>query len=156
VTRTPTRPPASTTSPVRGRPPGPDAARLATLLVRAWLEVRSGHRPLEQLAPLVTPAVHRRLAATLPAHPKPTRVARVHKVRATHPTPSTCEACVTVAGEHGRLTAIAIRLERHLGVWRVTEMMAPEAGLPPLTTASLPEGYRPRDAFDEILEEEWR
>jgi hypothetical protein len=156
VTRSPTRPPAATTRPLTARPPGPDPDRLAALLVRTWLEIRAGRRPLEQLSPLVAPAVRRRLAAMVSRRPGPMPTGRVHKVRSTRPSPGACEACVTVVDETGRTTAIAVRLERHLGAWRVTELMAPEAGLPPLTTSSLPEGYRPRDAFDEVLEEEER
>ena len=157
MTRRPSNPPASSTRPMGGRPPGPDAGRLAGLLVRAWLEVRAGHRPLDHLTPLVAPAVRRRLLSTLPPRPTRSRVPRVRRVRTTQPTSTACEASVTVVDEHGRTTAIAVRLDRHRGAWRVTEMMAPEAGLPPLTTASLPDGHQPRDAFDEVLEEEeWR
>jgi hypothetical protein len=155
MTHPPTRPSAAA-RPVAGRPPGPDPVRLATLLVRTWLEVRAGRRPLDQLSPLVTPAVQRRLA-TMIARRRPSAAAgRVHKVRVTRPSRSACEACVTVVDEGGRTTAVAVRLERHLGAWRVTELMTPEAGLPPLSTSSLPDGYQPRDAFDEVHEEEER
>jgi hypothetical protein len=34
----------------------------------------------------------------------------------------------------GRITALAIRLERHRGSWRVVELTSPEAGLAPLAT----------------------
>jgi hypothetical protein len=157
VTRPPSRPPAATTRPLAPRPPGPDPARLAGLLVRAWLEVRAGRRPLGQLAPLVAPAVYRRLASQLPRIPGASRrIAQVRKVRASFPSASACEACVTVLDDAGRTTAVAVRLERNLGQWRVVELMAPEAGLPPLASASFPEGHRFRDAFDEAFEEDER
>jgi hypothetical protein len=155
VTHPPQRPPAATTRPLAGRPPGPDPARVATLLVRTWLEVRAGRRPLGQLSPLVAPAVLRRLASQLPPRPLPGGpVPRVRKVRVSFPSPAACEACVTVLGERERTTAVAVRLERNLGRWRVVELMAPEAGFPPLTTSSFPDGFRRRDAFDEVLEED--
>jgi hypothetical protein len=154
VTRPPSRPPAATTRPLTERPPGPDPARAAGLLVRAWLEVRAGRRPLAQLDALVAPAVLRRLASQLPAHPRAgAPMPLVRKVRASYPSAAACEACVTVLEASGRITAIAVRLERNLGRWRVVEMMAPEAGLPPLATSSFRDGHRPRDAFDEVLDE---
>jgi hypothetical protein len=155
VTTIPRRAPAASARPVAGRPPGPDSARLAGLLVRTWLEVRAGRRPLGQLAPLVTPAVLRRLTGQL-ATPTPigAPVPQVRRVRASFPSPAACEASVTVLDGTGRTTAIALRLERNLGRWRVVELMAPEAGLRPLASASFPEGYRVRDAFDEALEED--
>jgi hypothetical protein len=157
VTTLPRRAPTANARPLAGRPPGPDPARLAGLLVRSWLEVRAGRRPLGQLAPLVTPAVLRRLTAQL-VTPTPigAPVPQVRRVRATFPSPVACEASVTVHDGMGtgRTTAIAVRLERNLGRWRVVELMAPEAGLRPLASASFPEGYRVRDAFDEALEED--
>jgi hypothetical protein len=154
VIRPPSRPPAATTRPLTERPPGPDPARAAGLIVRTWLEVRAGRRPLAQLDPLVAPAVLRRLASQLPTHPPAgAPIPLVRRVRASFPSAMACEACVTVLDASGRITAIAVRLERNLGRWRVVELMAPEAGLPPLTTSSFRDGHRPRDAFDEVLEE---
>jgi hypothetical protein len=139
--------------PVGGRPPGPDPCRLAGMLARSWLEVRERRRPLAQLAPLLAPSLQRRLEHQLmrsaPSRYHPTRVRRV---TASWPSTDACEAAVVVE-RGGRTTAIAVRLERHLGAWRVVELTAPEDGLPPLPTASLPAGHRRRDAFDEALEE---
>lgn len=140
--------------PTPRRPPGPDPAGLAALLARTWLEVRAGRRPLSQLEPLVAPAVHRRLASQLPRrawadhHP----AIRVRRVVATTPQSDVCEATVLV-DQDDRTTAIAVRLERHRGAWRAVELTAPEAGLPPLPTASLSSGAVLRDAFDEVFEE---
>jgi len=131
---------------------GPDPQRLAGLLVRVWLEVRAGRRPLQQLAPLVAPVVYRRLTEQL-AGQRDRDVARVGRVHACSISDDVCEAAVTI--HHAdRITALAVRLERHLGLWRAVELTAPEAGLAPLVTASLPSGWRPRDAFDEVFEEE--
>lgn len=135
------------------RPPaGPDPARLAAVLTRAWLEVRAGRRALAQLAPVVTPAVLDRLAAQLDRKHHGGVVPRVRRVTVSHPNPDACEACVTVEDDQGRTTAFALRLERHKGAWRVVELAAPEAGLAPLpATSAMP---RARDAFDEVLAED--
>ncbi len=136
------------------RPPAPDPVRLAGLLARAWLEVRSGRRALTQLRPLVSPATFRRLGTQLRRLPPgaATDGPRVRRVVASSPAPGVCEATVLIE-QRGRTTAIAMRLERHLGAWRAVEFTAPEAGLRPLPTRSLPAGHVFRDAFDEVLEE---
>jgi hypothetical protein len=134
------------------RPPGPDPARLAGLLVRVWLEVRAGRRPIAQLAPLVAPAARRRLAAQLTRPVGVAVTARVRTVRTFAPGPDAWEACVLV-DQGGRTTAVAVRLERHRGAWRAVELTAPEAGLPALPTASLGAEVPIRDAFDEAAEE---
>ena len=138
-----------------GRPPGPDPVRLAGLLARAWLEVRAGHRPLAQLAPLLSPAARRRLSAQLSSASPPRRPGPPPKVRRLVdfvPVAGVHE--VTVLIDHaGRVTAISVRMERHRGAWRAVELTAPEAGLPPLPTASVVHDRRPRDAFDEVFED---
>ena len=135
------------------RPVGDDPARVAGLLVAAWTEVRRGERPLAQLRPLLSPATCRRLAAQMPPprspRPGPTRV---RKVITRHPNAHVCEAVVLVETAR-RVTAVAVRLEWHLGRWRAVELTAPESGLSALPTSSLPSGYRRRDAFDEVEEE---
>jgi len=145
--------PAHHRQPVTVRPTGDDPVRLAAMLVAAWSEVRSGQRPFAQLTPLLSPATRRRLAAQVPPRaPTSRRRVRVHKVVARQPHPDACEAVVLV--ERGaRITAIAVRLERHRGRWRAVELTAPESGLTALPTASLPAGHRPRDAFDEVADE---
>ena len=140
--------------PADRRPPDPDPARLAAVLSRAWLEVHAGRRSLTQLRPLLSPATYRRLATQLRTTPPAPGGdgPHVRRVVATQPAPGACEATVLVE-RGGRISAIAIRLERHRGAWRAVELTAPEAGLPPLPTRSLPRNHRPRDAFDEVLEE---
>jgi hypothetical protein len=142
--------------PIPGRPPGPDPRRLAGILARTWFEVRERRRPLAQLAPVLAPSLQRRLEHQLAHDPSPPmHPTRVRRVTASWPSPEACEAAVVIERD-GRTTALAVRLERHLGAWRVVELTAPEDGLPPLATASLPEGHRRRDAFDEVLEEAGR
>lgn len=145
-------PPRSTTAGTV--PPGIDPGRLAGLLARAWLEVRARRRPLAQLAPLLTPAVRRRLEVQI----APVETARhlgqahVRRVRTSQPSSMACEAVVLVEQDE-RTSAIVVRLERHHARWRVVELASPEAGLPALRTASHPTP-RPRpDAFDEVLAE---
>jgi hypothetical protein len=145
--------PAHHREPLTVRPAGDDPVRIAAMLVAAWSEVRSGQRPFAQLTPLLSPATRRRLAVQVPPSSPATRTrARVHKVIARHPHPDACEAVVLVR-RGARTTAIAVRLERHLGRWRAVELTAPESGLTALPTASLPAGHRRRDAFDEVADE---
>lgn len=146
---------ASTTStrrPPDARPAArPDPARLAGLLVLAWSEVLDGRRPFAQLAPLLSPAIERRLAAQLAAERgRAPRGVRIRRVVTGAQVPGTCEASVVLEWS-GRVSAVAVRLERHRGAWRVVELTAPEAGMHPLSTASRPHGSP--DAFDEALEE---
>lgn len=159
VRPSPTRPPAArpaSSRPGRGpRREGTERPRpqaLAALLVGVWLEVRAGLRPLRQLEPLVTPVVYRRLAQQMPGVRALAPPARISRVRACTPAADVCEAAVTITA-NGRTTAIAVRLERHLGRWRAVELTAPEAGLAALTTGTLPPGWRPRDAFDDVLDD---
>lgn len=113
----------------------PDPQRLAALLTRTWLEVRSGRRPLAQLAPLLTPALHRRLASQIPRPPLAGGgMVRVRRTVVSQPAEGACEASVVVE-QGGRVTAFAVRLERYHGAWRVVELTAPELGLRPLSTA---------------------
>lgn len=134
----------------------PDPERLARLLVRVWLEVRHGRRPFAQLSPLVAPALRRRLLTQLPRRPilDGAPCIRVVRVIGCRPQPDVYEAAVLVERD-SRTTAVAVRLEQHYGAWRAVELTAPEEGLRPLTTASLPRPTGPpRDAFDEARDEE--
>ncbi|TVP66563.1 MAG: hypothetical protein EA340_11545 [Nitriliruptor sp.] len=148
------RTPARTATPLTVRPLGDDPVKVAALLVAAWSEVRCGQRPFQQLLPLLSPAARRRLAPQVPPRaPAARQRVTVHKVVARRPRADACEAVVLV--RHGRrITAIAVRLERHLGRWRAVELTPPESGLTPLPTSSLPTGYHRRDAFDEVAEED--
>lgn len=147
MTALPSAPAAATVTPLRSHPPGPDPARLAGLLAAAWFEVRSGRRTLEQLSPLITPAVGRRLAMQVQQRSRARRSvgATVRRVVASRPAPDACEAVVLVDC-NGRTTAVAIRMERHRGSWRAVDLTAPEDGLPALTSRPT---RRQHDAFDD-------
>lgn len=145
--------PHHTTAVLTTRPVGDAPERVAGLLVLAWTEVRAGLRPFRQLEALLSPAIRRRLAVQAPPRHRPVRQSiTIRKVVVRHPRPDACEAVVLVERDR-RVTAVAVRLERHLGRWRAVDLTAPEAGLTALPTASLPTGYRPRDAFDEVEDE---
>ena len=131
-------------------PRSPDPTRLACVLARAWAEVRSGARPVDQLLPHATPAVLNRLRACA-TQPLPRGPVRVLHVRADYPSPDVCEAAV-VLQHPARVCAVVVRLERHRGRWRIVELCAPDDGLPALRTTSL-HGRHPRDAFDEVFDE---
>lgn len=134
--------------------PTPEA--LAALLVRGAAEVIAGHRPVRQLEPLVAPILARRLTIELRRNRDRTAtMPRVQRVLTAPPTPSGAVEATVLVERDGRTTAIAVRLERHRGAWRATELAAPESGYRPLATASAPDvSWRPRDAFDEAEEEE--
>lgn len=134
----------------RPRPQRPDPARLAALLVRLTGEVAAGRRPLRQLEPLLAPTLARRLAAGLrPGIARPQREPVVVRTLAGDPTPSGAVEATVLVERDGRVTAVAVRLERHHGAWRATELTAPEAGYAPLPTRSSPHRWQGLDAFDE-------
>ncbi|MTV26015.1 hypothetical protein FTX61_11430 [Nitriliruptoraceae bacterium ZYF776] len=150
-----------------GHPAGRGAARrrdprrstpedLARLLVRAAAEVTAGRRPLRQLEPLLAPGLTRRLGAELRrGRHRDAPTPRVRRVLVAPPTPSGAVEATVLVEREGRTTAVAVRLERHRGAWRATELTSPEAGYAPLVTASQADpSWRPRDAFDEVAEEE--
>lgn len=153
ATSTTSQAPAPTRPDRRGGATAPDPTDLARLLTLVWFEVQVGRRPFAQLAPLVAPALRRRLLSQLPRRRRPSGApaTRIRRIVTTSPSERAHEVCVLVE-QGGRVTAIAVRLERHRGVWRAVELTAPEAGLAPLATPSEPLGP-PRDAFDEVLEE---
>ncbi len=145
--------PRTRTTHARPRSGRPDPVELAGLLTRVWLEVSVGRRPLSQLEPLVAPALLRQLRVQLARRTLQPATARIRilTTRDCRPAKAVREVSVVVAIDD-RVSALAIRLERHQGAWRAVELTAPEAGLAPLRTASRPDPYRPRDAFDEVLE----
>lgn len=132
-------------------PRGPDPARLAAVVALAWLEVVSGQRSRRQLDPVLSPALRRRLAGQVTDGVHRDGAVRLRRVVSCEPRSGAVEAAVLI--EHdGRTSALAVRLERHLGAWRVVELSAPETGLRPLATASLVRRSAP-DAFDDVLME---
>lgn len=138
------------TAPVTPRPSHRTSpARFAALLVRAMAEVLAGQRPYRQIEPFLAPGLTRRLVVALrDPRPRPSGDLRVRRVVAAPPTPNGGIEATVVIERAGRVSAVAVRLERHHGLWRATELTAPEAGYAPLATASAGGGRR-RDAFGE-------
>jgi hypothetical protein len=77
----------------------------------------------------------------------------VRRVIAGAPTPTGAVEATVLVERGGRTTAVAVRLERHHGCWRATELTAPESGYAPLPTRSSPRRERRLDAFDEVAAE---
>ncbi|MEX1177377.1 MAG: Rv3235 family protein [Nitriliruptor sp.] len=152
--------------PVRGRPArttarrpttprpsrGPDPARFVAMLVRASSEVAAGRRPLAQLEPVLAPTLLRRLAVQLRGA-RLEELPEVRRVLVAAPTPSGAVEATALIETCGRVTALAVRLERHHGAWRATELTAPESGFAPLRTRSDPLVGTGPDAFDEAAAE---
>lgn len=137
----------------------PDRERLAAAVALLYLEVEAGRRPAEQIRGLVSPAVYERLRVrtrTRAVAPDRRRTGPARgAIRAVHtsvPAPDAFEASVVVTNQH-RVSAIALRMEHHLGRWRVVEVSRPEDGEPPRRTASLAERPRRLDALDETTDE---
>lgn len=129
---------------------GPDPVTLAATLVRACAEVAAGRRALVQLEPVLAPTLLRRLAIELRSRAtRPQELPTIRRVLMSAPTPSGALEATVLVELHGRVTAVALRLERHHGAWRATELTAPESGFAPLRTRSNPLGARGFDAFDE-------
>jgi hypothetical protein len=114
----------------RPRPPRPrelpDPGPWARRLLIGMIETAGGHRPLQQLAALLSPSVARGLGSDFE------RAARsgtrhwlhrstVRSIRVAEPAAGVAEICATV--ELGRrVRAIAMRLEEHHGRWRCTRL----------------------------------
>jgi hypothetical protein len=125
------------------------------LLVHLTAEVAAGRRPVAQLEPLLAPTLLRRLAARLrPGVDRPQEPPHVRRVLVAPPTPTGAVEATVLLESGGRVTALAVRLERHRGLWRATELTAPESGYRALPTRSDPLVRRGSDAFDEAAEEE--
>lgn len=137
------------------RPPGtPDPERLVVLLVRLCSEVAAGRRPVAQLEPLLAPTLLRRLVAQLrPGIVRPSGTPSIRRVLIAPTSPTGAVEATVLLEEDGRVTALAVRLERHRGLWRATELTAPESGYRPLPTRSDPLTRREPDAFDEAASE---
>jgi hypothetical protein len=107
----------------RGLPdPGPWGRRLLI----GMIETAGGHRPLHQLAAMLSPSVSRGLGADFEyaarnGRPHWLHRAMIRSVRVAEPATGVAELCATVdAG--GRVRAIAIRLDEHHGRWRCTRL----------------------------------
>jgi hypothetical protein len=104
----------------------PDPAPWGRRLLIGMVETAGGHRPAQQLAPLLTPGVHRGLCGDFdrarrsgPGHWLSS--ASIRAVRASEPADGVAELCATV--EVGaRVRALALRLEEQHGRWRCTRL----------------------------------
>jgi hypothetical protein len=121
-----------------------DLQRLALAFAQLYLEVESGRRPRHAVEPMMEP----RLCAKLKDHwlrPGPLRTPTA--VRVARCGPDCFEAAVSVCGAR-RVGALALRLQRRGGRWRVVEAARPEDG-------PLPEGEMPPEgelcAFELVL-----
>ena len=128
-----------------------EAAALAAAVARTYLEVEAGRRPLEQLAPLLAPALRARLhACGRQRAPGPPADAIV-SVTVVATSADAREAAVVVRRGR-RVEVLALRLERHRGGWRLVELSWPDGQR--TRTSSLPWAPPPPDAFDEAEAEE--
>lgn len=121
-------PPSSPT----GRSSRPEPRRLVELVARVFLEVEAGRRPFTQLAPLLSPALRVRLEGRVPdlgqaAAPAAAPIVAVH---CEQPRPQIVNAAVVVR-RGGRVASLVVRIERHRGAWRVTELARPEDTMRP-------------------------
>lgn len=129
----------------------PDLSRLVPALALLYLEVEAGCRPAHQVRGLVSPALYERLTVRPRTGRRTRRVPSARAIRAVHcssPRPDAVEASVVVCAPP-RTTALAIRLERHVGRWRMVELSRPEDGEPPRRTSSLEHRSVRPDAFDD-------
>ncbi|MBB2985778.1 Rv3235 family protein [Terracoccus luteus] len=104
----------------------PQPEPFVATLAQAVMEVLSGQRPASQLARHLSPTVHtmvarRALVATRRAAPGARRAAMVRRVRVCEPADGVVEACAVVVS-HGRVGALALRLEGRDGRWVATAL----------------------------------
>lgn len=104
----------------------PDPAGWGRRLLIGMRETAAGKRPLQQLLPMLSPTVGRRLGADLLGvgldhRPHWIRSAAVRSVHSAHPAAGVAEICATVqAGP--RVRAVAMRLETRHGQWCCTRL----------------------------------
>lgn len=139
------QPNVHTRRPVASRPApvdGPRAEQLVRAVAFAFLEIEAGRRPLDQIAPLLAPALRTRLASSARRTGPGPSLDAVVSVRTTNPSPDVCDAAVVVRrGE--RVGVLAVRVERHHHVWRVVELARPEDGHPAGATCPRPRAPAP-------------
>ncbi|MFF2842304.1 Rv3235 family protein [Paenarthrobacter sp. NPDC057981] len=122
---------ATASSGAKGGAGDTDIRLVARSIAQAAVEVLAGTRPLVQLSGSLDPdcylalqhraALTRKHAARSKGTPQPHLSPMVRSVRACSISESICEASIVVA-EEGRCRAVAMRLERNDGAWRVTAL----------------------------------
>ncbi|HET8594254.1 MAG TPA: Rv3235 family protein [Intrasporangium sp.] len=104
----------------------PDPRPFVAKIAQAIIEVIAAQRPAPQLIRHTSPAIYSGLArrALVAARRQPTgprRPAMVRRVRVCEPADGIVEACAVVVA-HGRVRALALRLEGLDGRWFVTQL----------------------------------
>lgn len=125
-----TAPAPITTRRIERRPAPPvDPVALATAVATAYVEVRAGRRPPDQLRPLLAPTARRRLKALVLRRRGQDRTpcggASVIRVTACRPSDDAAEV-VVVLREASGVSAVAVRADRRDGRWWVTDVGAPQ------------------------------
>lgn len=104
----------------------PDPEPFVAKIAQAMVEVISGQRPATQLIRHTSPTVYsllarRALVSTRRLAAGPRRPAVVRRIRVCEPTDGVVEACAVVVS-HGRVRALAFRLEGLDGRWLMTQV----------------------------------
>ncbi|GAB3080759.1 hypothetical protein GCM10027053_51410 [Intrasporangium mesophilum] len=104
----------------------PDPTPLVAKLSQAIIEVVSGQRPAPQLIRHASPTVYsviarQALVAARRRTPGPRRPAVVRRIRLCEPADGVVEACAVVVS-HGRVRALALRLDGLDGRWLITAL----------------------------------
>lgn len=124
----------------RGTPPV-DPVALCTAVATAYLEVRAGRRPPDQLRPLLAPRARRRIHALVRrrrCERMPSGGVSVSHVSTCWPHERAVEVVVVLRDSRG-VTAVAARADHRRGRWWVTDVGAPEDRRPLLPPgAALP------------------
>ena len=126
----------------------PDPAEVLPAIARLIIQVLAGRRPLSQIEHMLSPAVATRLAARVRSQYRSDEVpndrVRIRHLSSCWVHANACEGVVMVDGAK-RSTALAIRIERHQGRWRVTEAAGPEFAWRPIgpTRRRQPTTHRP-------------
>lgn len=124
----------------RATPPV-DPVTLAVAVATAYLEIRAGRRPPDQLRPLLAPRARRRLRALVLRQrsqgPPACGGASVSRLVTFRPHEDALEA-VVVLGDTIGVTAVAVRVDRRRGRWWVSDVGAPEDRQPLVPPGSSP------------------
>lgn len=124
-------PTPTTTRQIERRPAAPpvDPVAVGVAVATAYIEVRAGRRPPDQLRPLLAPPARRRLRALVLRSRGQARGgcggASVVRVVSCRPHDDAAEV-VAVLRVGDEVTAVAVRVERRDQRWWVTDVGAPE------------------------------
>lgn len=125
-------PAPTTTRRIERRPdtaPPVDPVAVAVATATAYVEVRAGRRPPDQLRPLLAPPARRRLRALVLRRRGQSLEAcgghSVVRVLSCRPHDDAAEVVVVLRGPGG-ISAVAVRVERRDDRWWVTDVGAPE------------------------------